>query len=30
VGAAGRLRMFVVVSDAGPVVFRYTLLRIAD
>jgi len=27
VGTSGRLRLYVAVSDLGPVVFRYTLLR---
>jgi hypothetical protein len=30
VATSGRLRMFVSVNDAGPVVFRYTLLRRGD
>jgi hypothetical protein len=30
VGTAGRLRMYVTVGESGPVVFRYTLHRIAD
>jgi hypothetical protein len=30
VATAGRLRMYVTVDDAGPVVFRYTLLRTGD
>ncbi|MCU7727256.1 DUF6023 family protein [Actinoplanes sp. KI2] len=30
VATAGRLRMYVTVDEAGPVVFRYTLHRTAD